>query len=88
MIDQKLIHKLELLRAELKRPVIITSGYRCPKHNKEVGGVKNSQHILGKAVDVKVRGISPNEFGKVAKKIGFGFVRVYSTWTHIDVRGE
>ena len=87
-VSQSLIDKLELLRAELKRPVIITSGYRCPKHNAEVGGVTNSQHLLGKAVDVKIRGISPTKVGKVAKKVGFSFTKVYSSWTHIDIRRE
>ena len=31
--------------------VRITSGYRCPKHNKDVGGSKHSLHIQGLAVD-------------------------------------
>jgi len=88
IIDQRLIDKLELLRAELGRPIIITSGYRCPKHNREVGGVVNSQHILGKAVDIKVRGVSPKKVGEVARKIGFSFIKVYSSWTHIDIRRE
>ena len=88
MIDQRLIGKLELLRAEFGKPIIITSGYRCPKYNKEVGGAVRSQHLSGKAVDVKVRGISPTKVAKSAKKVGFSFVKVYSSWTHIDVRGE
>ena len=43
---------LDPVRERLGKPIIVNSGYRCPKHNKEVGGVKNSQHLVGQAADV------------------------------------
>lgn len=43
---------LEPLREHVKEPVIISSGYRCPKLNKLVGGVSNSQHMTGEAADI------------------------------------
>ena len=33
-------------------PVLVNSGYRCQKHNAEVGGVANSQHMRGEAADI------------------------------------
>lgn len=33
-------------------PVSVNSGYRCPKHNAEVGGVSGSQHLKGEAADI------------------------------------
>lgn len=33
-------------------PVLVNSGYRCQKHNAEVGGVPNSQHMRGEAADI------------------------------------
>jgi len=39
---------LEQFRKELGRPIIIRSGYRCPKHNLEVGGVVRSYHTIPK----------------------------------------
>ena len=39
-------------------PAIVTSGSRCEKHNKEVGGVSNSRHLQGKAIDMYVQGVS------------------------------
>lgn len=39
-------------RRKLGKPVFVNSGYRCEKHNKEVGGVANSQHMKGEAADV------------------------------------
>ena len=44
---------LEPLRRRVGR-VIITSGYRCQKLNKAVGGVWNSQHLKGEAADIFV----------------------------------
>jgi zinc D-Ala-D-Ala carboxypeptidase len=47
-------HVLEPFRVELGKAVIITSGYRCPKLNKAVGGVSTSQHMKGQAADIQV----------------------------------
>ncbi len=43
---------LEPLRVYYGRPIIISSGYRSPPLNKAVGGVSNSQHLLGEAADI------------------------------------
>ena len=43
---------LDPAREALGKPIVVNSGYRCPKHNAEVGGVKNSQHMKGEAADV------------------------------------
>jgi hypothetical protein len=50
-ISRWLIIPLQALRDSIASPIIITCGYRCPKHNQEVGGVKASYHIGGKAAD-------------------------------------
>ena len=50
---------LDPIRDRLCTPIIITSGYRCPKVNKLVGGVNNSQHMSGCAADFHVRGFNP-----------------------------
>jgi zinc D-Ala-D-Ala carboxypeptidase len=42
----------EPIRAHLNRPIKINSGYRSPALNKRIGGAKNSQHVLGEAVDL------------------------------------
>ena len=43
---------LDSAREQFGGPVSVNSGYRCPKHNLEVGGVVNSQHMKGEAADV------------------------------------
>ena len=50
---------LDPIRDRLCTPIIITSGYRCPKVNRLVGGVNNSQHMSGCAADFHVRGFTP-----------------------------
>lgn len=45
---------LEPLRCWYGKPITIGSGYRCPKLNAAVGGVKNSQHMTGEAADLQV----------------------------------
>lgn len=46
------------VREHFGSPAIVTSGSRCEKHNKEVGGVSNSRHLQGKAIDMYVQGVS------------------------------
>ena len=45
---------LEPARKELQRPIKISSGYRVPELNKAVGGVANSQHMIGSAADLQI----------------------------------
>lgn len=47
---------LEPLRVAMSEPVRISSGYRCEKLNKAVGGVYNSQHLKGQAADICIDG--------------------------------
>lgn len=43
---------LERIRAAIRCPIIVTSGYRCPALNKAVGGVTSSDHTTGCAADI------------------------------------
>jgi uncharacterized protein YcbK (DUF882 family) len=52
-MDEKLLENLDKVREEFGKPITVTSGYRCEKRNKEIGGALKSQHILGKAADIK-----------------------------------
>jgi uncharacterized protein YcbK (DUF882 family) len=50
-IDEELISKLEEVRVEYGSGIVINSGYRCPSHNKKIGGKENSSHMKGLAAD-------------------------------------
>jgi hypothetical protein len=47
------LERLNNIREGFGKPIYINSGYRCPKVNKLVGGVPNSYHVLGLAVDLR-----------------------------------
>jgi hypothetical protein len=85
----RLAKMLEKVRALLKKPILITSGFRSPALNARVGGSKTSAHLDGRAADF----ICP-AFGTpyaVAKKIAaarLGFdqmIHEYGRWVHLAV---
>ena len=48
-----LVDRIQLARTLLKQPISITSAFRCPFHNKGVGGSDTSSHLKGLALDLK-----------------------------------
>lgn len=68
-IDLRLVKILDEIREHYNKPIIITSGCRCSKHNKAVGGVQGSRHVLGKASDFYVQGISTSELLKYTQSL-------------------
>lgn len=47
------IKLLQPLRGLYGKPIVISSGYRSQELNRAVGGVYNSQHLVGQAVDIR-----------------------------------
>lgn len=72
---------LEPIREKFATPMIITSGYRCERLNRLVGGVDNSQHKIGEAVDFYFEGFSKKEmaaaFFEIAEEFNFDQVIYY-----------
>lgn len=83
------------IREHFGKPAIITSGTRCVKHNKEVGGVAGSYHTTGNAIDIVVQGVSANEVLAYCKTIvnsgraryTYGGTTQMGNATHIDTGG-
>lgn len=85
---------LQPLRDAYKKPIKISSGYRCQALNKAVGGVSTSQHLKGEAADINTGSISENKkvFNLAQKMIKEGKLNVgqlidekgYS-WVHISL---
>lgn len=89
---KELALNLQVLRDDLKKPIVINSGYRSPEHNKRVGGAKSSQHLLGKAADIRVPSMQASkvharieELIKEGKMKNGGLGR-YQNFTHYDCR--
>jgi len=77
--------KCEALRETYGKPLVIASGIRTPERNKQVGGVKNSSHLQGYAVDWK--DISDNDlipFLDTAWAAGFRRFGIMATGIHTD----
>lgn len=52
-LNELVTNVLDPLREAWGKPIRVTSGYRCPRLNEIVGGVKNSQHKFGQAADIQ-----------------------------------
>lgn len=87
-IDSELVNVLQKIRTYFGKAVTITSAYRTPGKNKAVGGETYSQHLYGKAADIKVNGVTPKKVAAYAETLlkNKGGIGIYSTFTHVDVR--
>ena len=85
LVDEALVAWLQRIRDHFGKSVNINSGYRCEAHNAspKVGGSKSSHHVKGKAADIRVEGITPEEVAKYAESIGIRRIGLYDTFVHI-----
>ena len=60
---------LDPLREAWGAPIIVSSGYRCPKLNRAVGGATASQHMLGQAADIHTVSDKPEDNKKLFELI-------------------
>ena len=77
---------LQDIRTHFGKPVIVNSAYRTEIYNRYVGGAKNSYHMKGRAFDISIKGVSPQEIAKYAASIGVPGVIQYNTFVHVDSR--
>lgn len=89
-IHPRLVRMLEGLREKWGFPIVLTSGYRCVSHNREVGGVTGSLHILGQAADIAVSGPRQSVFCELARREGFNSVlpNYERNYVHLGIRNE
>ncbi len=86
-VDTDTLSILEAVRTHFGKPVIINSGCRCPEYNRHVGGATSSQHTLGRAADIRVVGVNPEEvFDWIAEHYPATSLGYYATFTHVDTR--
>ena len=87
-VDFELMIILEDVREHFGLPISVHSGCRCETYNKKVGGKPKSQHLLGRASDISIKGITPQQIydyliTKYPNKYGIG---KYPTFVHVDTR--
>lgn len=90
-VDEQLVKYLQKIRDHFGKTITITSGYRCAKHNRNVGGATGSRHAKGQAADIQVKDVAPAKVAKYAESIGILGIGLYETdkdgyFVHIDTR--
>lgn len=78
---------LQPLREKLGVEIIVTSGYRAKRTNNAIGGSDTSQHILGQAADIKVKGLSTIELCQKIKEFDLPFdqlIEEFGQWVHVS----
>jgi uncharacterized protein YcbK (DUF882 family) len=89
---KELADNLQVLRDVIGR-IDLTNAYRCEEHNADVGGATDSQHIKGKAADIKSSTLNPSEIASIVDDLmkiewfKIGGIGIYNTFTHVDIRG-
>lgn len=88
LISGELVALLQKIRDHFGKPVTINSGYRTATWNAKNGGAPKSQHLLGKAADITISGVTPLAVAQYAEFIqsNSGGIGLYQSFTHVDVR--
>ena len=89
-VAEALVFSLDMFRRIWAAPIIVNSGFRCLKHNKEVGGADNSRHLIGCAANVKPNAPELFEAFKFEAENLFKFLPdweliIYKNFIHIAV---
>lgn len=86
LANEDALNRLQALREDLGIPMLVTSAYRSPEHNRRVGGAARSLHMQGIAFDIRMENQNPTAFEAAARKAGFTGFGYYprSGFMHID----
>lgn len=85
--NETLVRVANAIRKEAGVSITVSSGLRCTKHNANVGGVSNSRHLSGKAMDFCVKGWSASKTLDAVKKhshIRYTYA-IDGNYVHMDV---
>lgn len=89
LYNERFLEKLQTLRDYIKTPITVSSGYRCSKHDKAVGGTGYGTHTLGIAADITAKGMTSKQLAFAAESLGFGGIGLIdSKYVHVDMRDE
>jgi len=89
-VDPRVVRIVEDVRMHFNSPTVINSGCRCLAWNRKQGSKDTSQHVMGKAADIAVKGVAPKDVADyLESKEGFiGGLGRYNNFTHVDVRNK
>lgn len=87
--DRTLVELIDQVRGDFDAPAIISSGLRCSRHNLDSGGVSNSRHLSGRAVDFMVLGVSGQTLYNRVKRDSrtrYAYIIGSGPYVHVDVK--
>ena len=84
LISTPALDTLERMRVAVGRPMILLSAYRSEAHNAIVGGAALSEHLLGHAFDIELRGHDRSRLTFEAAQAGFTGFGYYGSFLHVD----
>ncbi len=87
VMRHKLMVVADRVREHFGAPAIVSSGLRCETHNANVGGVSNSRHKYGKAMDFRVQGITADTllaYVQAQSEIRYAY-KIDSNYVHMDI---
>jgi len=76
--------RLQRLRRELGEPLMVTSGYRSPRHSIEAAKRVPGTHAMGRAVDIAANGRLKFRILALAPSLGFTGIGVAASFIHLD----
>ena len=86
--DRTLVELVDDLRADAGKPGHASSGLRCKVWNSLQGGVENSRHLTGKALDFYIEGLSGAQILSRAQadpRTRYAYI-IEGQWVHVDVQ--
>lgn len=88
IVYKSVIEAFQRVRDIIKEPIEVTSGFRCQKHNSSVGGVVDSRHMRGQAIDMAYPAdIDKKEFIDMCAQ-NFDYIIECDTFVHCHIEGE
>lgn len=86
-VDARILSAVQTIQFGLQEQLVITSGFRCEKHNAAVGGVPGSQHTLGLAADIACTDAGKRyAMVKMALSSGVRGIEITKKHLHLDFR--
>ena len=85
-MQEQVVKICDSARRHFGRPGHVISGLRCPRHNAAEGGVENSQHMYGEAVDLQIEGVSADQLLAYIQTLPHRYAyAINGTNVHVDI---
>jgi len=87
LYSKRLTSAYHKVRKNMAVPLRINSGFRCQLHNTAIGGVNQSSHTTGHAIDISFKGLTHDQKKQLIElcRKYFDYVQIYSNFIHCQI---